>query len=188
MAPLIDIIGSFILGGMILVMTTKLNFIISDNSQQANMSLTAQTNCVVVTKILENDFANLGINCGTKVPLQITDSTKVKMYTDIGGNGSPDSITFFAGPMTAPFSSANPRHLLLYRMTNTIPTIMNVGCTNIKFLYFDSAGVKTLLPSKVRAVRVALDFESILPNIDTVYTVIHWQQYFIPKTLRYQFN
>ena len=188
MAPLIDIIGSFILGGMILIMTTKLNFIISDNSQQANMSLTAQTNCVVVTKILENDFAKLGVNCGTKVPLEITDSTKVRMYTDLGADGTLDSITYDTGPMTAEFLSVNPRHLLIYRTCNTKTTIMNVGCTKMKFAYYDSAGAKTLLPAKVRALRLDLDFESVLPNIDTVYTVIHWQQYLNPKTLRYQFN
>ncbi len=188
MAPLLDIVGSFILGGMILIMTTKLNFIISDNSQQANMSLSVQANCVVLSKVLVSDLSKAGYNCNSQKPIRISDSAKIKFYADIDDDGTLDSITYFTGPLTPEYASPNPRHRLLYRTWNTQTTVMNVGLTNMKFTYYDSCGAKTAQESNMRAVKVAMELESVMPNIDTVHAVVHWEQYINPKSFRYVFN
>jgi hypothetical protein len=188
MAAILDIIGSFIFGGIVLIMTTKLNFVLSDNSQQASVGLTTQQNCVVLSKIIENDLSKLGYNVKSTNPFRTYDSTKIKFYGDIDNNGAIDSITYYTGPLTSKSLSPNPRHQLLYRTWNTKTIAMNLGVTKLRFLYYDSSGTKTVLPAKIRAVKVQMDLESVIPNIDTVYSVVHWEQYINPKFFQYTFN
>ena len=111
-------------------------------------------------------------------------------YGDIDDNGTVDSVYYYTGAI--PGGTTNlliPRHKAIYRKINTGPPIlMNLGITRFNLTYYDSAGAKTLLAGKVRALRVSLDVEGSLQSVsaggrDTVYNTIHWQQYIVPKAL-----
>lgn len=188
MAAILDIIGSFIIGGIVLIMTTKLNFVLSNNSQQASVGLTTQQNCVVLSKIIENDFSKIGYNVRTGNPFQTIDSTKIKFYGDIDNNGTMDSVTYYTGPLGSQPKLLNPRQQLVYRTWNAKTIAMNLGVTKLRFFYYDSSGTKTTLPARIRAVKVQMDLESVIPNIDTTYAVVHWEQYINPKVFQYTIN
>ena len=188
MAAILDIIGSFIIGGIVLIMTTKLNFVLSNNSQQASVGLTTQQNCVVLSKILESDLSKIGYRVSSPNKFVTYDSLKLKFYGDIDDNGTIDSITYYSGPLSSKSQSPNPRHQLVYRTWNTKTVPMNIGLTKLRFFYYDSAGAKTAVQSKIRAIKVSMDFQSVIPNIDTVYSVVHWEQYINPKVFQYTFN
>lgn len=187
MAALLDVIGSFVLGGMILIMSTKLNFVMSDNSQQSNMELATQENCVVVSKMLEVDLSKIGYRSASNAPIKIGDSTKIKFYADIDDNGTVDSVIYSTGPMATGYASTNPRHMLLYRTWNNKTTAMNVGLTRFKIIYYDSLGAEATQLNKIRSMKVSMDLESVLPSVDTVYSIVHWEQYINPKFFRYPF-
>jgi hypothetical protein len=187
MVAIIDIMASFIIGGIILIMSTKMSVVMSDNGQQANVSLAAQENCVTLSKMLESDLSKTGHKKFGN-PMVITDSTRIKFYADIDDNGTLDSVTYYSGPLTSSFISLNPRHLLMYRTWNTKTTTMNLGVTKFKVLYYDSSGATTTQPSMVRAFRVKMDVESVIPMSDTTYAVVHWEQYIKPKAFQFTFN
>ncbi|HLF14751.1 MAG TPA: hypothetical protein VI932_07670 [Bacteroidota bacterium] len=188
MAAFLDVIGSFVLGGMILIMSTKLNFVMSDNSQQSNMELATQENCVVVSRMLEVDLSKIGYRSSSAAPIKIGDSTNIKFYADIDDNGTVDSVSYFTGPMTAGYASINPRHKLLYRSWNNTTIAMNVGLTRFKITYYDSVGAQAAQLNEIRSMKVSMDVESVLPSVDTVYSIVHWEQYINPKFFRYTFN
>jgi hypothetical protein len=187
MVAIIDIMASFIVGGIILVMSTKLGFVISDNGQQANVSLTAQQNCVLLSEMIESDLAKTGYR-KTGYPVATADSAKVKFYGDIDDNGTLDSVTYYSGPMTSAYASLNPRHKLMYRTWNKKTTTMNLGVTSFKIVYYDSAGAKTTVPSRVQSFKVSMDFEGLIPMSDSSYATVHWEQYIKPKVFQFSFN
>jgi hypothetical protein len=188
MKAMVDVIGSFILGGMILVMSTKLNFAISQNSQQANFGLETQENCVVVSKILDNDFGKIGHGAKLATPITISDSSKIRVFGDMDNNGTIDSVTYYTGLLPAGTGTYNTKHKLLYRVQNGKTVAMNVGLTKFNVTYFDSSGNKTTTPANVRAFNVAMELESLVPTTDTMFSVVHWEQYFRPKMYIYTFN
>lgn len=188
MVAILDIMASFIIGGIILIMSTKLSAVMSDNGQQTNVSLATQGNAVVLSKMLENDVSKTGYKNTKSSHVITSDSTKVKFYGDIDDNGTLDSITYYSGPLTSPYVSLNPRHKLLYRTLNTKTTTMNLGVTKFNLIYFDASGARTTTPSNVRSMKIMTELESLIPIADTVYAVVHWEQYIKPKVFQYTFN
>ena len=187
MVAIMDIIGSFIIGGIILIMSTKLSVVMSDNGQQTNVSLAAEQNCVTLSKMLESDLAKAGHRKQSNVMI-VTDSTKIEFYGDIDDDGTVDSVSYSSGPLTSSYISLNPRHRLMYRTWNTTTTTMNLGVTKFNVIYYDSAGVKTSQPNLVRSFKVKMDLESVIPMSDTTYAVVHWEQYIKPKAFQFTIN
>jgi hypothetical protein len=187
MVAIIDIMASFIIGGIILIMSTKLSVVMSDNGQQTNVSLATEQNCVTLSKMIESDLSKTGYK-KTGNPMIVTDSTKIKFYADIDDNGSLDSVSYYSGPLTSAFMSLNPRHKLMYRTWNTKTTTMNLGVTKFNVIYYDSSGAVTTQPSMVRSFKVKMDLESVMPMSDTTFAVVHWEQYIKPKSFQFTFN
>jgi len=190
MTTLIDVFGAFVLGGIFLASLFNLNMTISNSNWETTLDLTTQQNCVTTSQIVENDFYKIGwgdtsLTNSTVSPITYADTSKITFRCDIDNDGKIDSITYYAGSTAALSSTTNPRDRLLYRIVNNKVTPMNVGCTNFKLTYYDSAGATTNILKKIKALRVVLDFESKDPNQDRVYAGLHWEQYIVPKTLHY---
>ena len=198
---IIDIVGSFILFGWLLLTTIRMGVANSENMQTYGGELLVQENLVEVTKLLEYDFRKIGFCMEpNRIPdptraIVLADSTRLKFLTDVdltgsGPDGNVDSIYYFLGPVSDLSTTMNPRDRLLYRVVNgETPNGSNLGVTSFRFRYFDSMGNEISLPitgndlQRIQTIQISLIVENVVAGelvetapINTQYSSAFWQQ------------
>lgn len=184
---LLDIVGSVIVGGLILLILFRLNSSASSNLYNENSELTVQQAMVSQVQVIENDFRKIGYcKIWTKIPdptkaILLADSTKIKFLTDVGNDGNVDSLYYYLGPASELTSTPNPNDKLLYRVVNTeTARSSNIGITNFKLTYYDALDKKiTPLPvaqtGQIHKIQIDIQVENS-ESVDSVYTTAFWRQ------------
>jgi hypothetical protein len=198
---IIDIIGSFILFGWLLLSTIRVGTANSENMQSYGGELLVQENLVEVTKLLEYDFRKIGF---CKEPNRLPDPTKaiiladtsrIKFLTDVdltgsGPDGVVDSIYYYLGPASELASTTNPNDRMLYRVVNAQPAKgANLGVTSFKLRYFDGQGNGLAAPvtganlQKIQTIQISIIVENTVAAelvetapINQRYSSAFWQQ------------
>ena len=154
-STLIDIIGSTIIGGLLLLILLRMNSTAIQNNYKFNGERIVQQNLVDVVRLIEYDFRKIGYCNGyTNLPKQSmaiihADSTSITFLTDIPTTGNPygdgvvDTLKYYLGSASQLTSTPNPNDRILYRVVNHNPVAgSNLGVTQFKLTYYDSDGDK----------------------------------------------
>ncbi len=163
-STLIDILGSSMIGGMILLILFRMNDSSVENSYINTGELIVQSNLVSIVELFENDIRKVGycedweqIPDPTIAIIGATD-TSITFLTDVAqsqavqtGDGIVDTLKYWVG---SPYendvlSTPNPNDRMLYRQVNSqTPMSANLGLTQFKLKYFDALGNEILaMPS-----------------------------------------
>ena len=150
-AVLLDIIGSTIIGGILLLTLFRMNDTATKNTYNFSGELTLQENLVATVEVLEYDFRKIGY-CEDPIALPrpeqnailYADTSEIKFLTDLmdepyddpQGDGTLDSIRYYLGPASELSGTPNPNDRKLYRVINGVPTGVNLGVTYFKIRYF----------------------------------------------------
>lgn len=147
-SSLIDVIGSFIVAGVLLLMGLQLNATANEVKAVYSQNYNLQTNLTTVVSMLESDFNKIGY-CRNwmKVAdptqsIRVADSNRIRFRTDYDNNGTLDSITYWVGPTSELLDTPNPFDRYLYRQQNNDSLHkqkMNLGITQFSFTYADGA-------------------------------------------------
>jgi len=198
---IIDLVGSFVLFGWLLLTTIRVGTANAENMQTYGGELLVQENLVEVTKLLEYDFRKIGycrepnnLPDPTKA-IVLADSNRLKFLTDVdltgsGPDGVVDSIFYYIGPTSELASTMNPRDRILYRVVNNeTPKGSNLGITSFQFRYYDEKGIQIGLPitgnnlQKIQTIQISLVVENVVAGelvetapINTQYSSAFWQQ------------
>jgi hypothetical protein len=198
---IIDLIGSFVLFGWLLLTAIRVSIANSENMQTYGGELLVQENLVEVTRLLEYDFRKIGF---CKEPNNLPDPTKaiiladslrLKFLTDVdltgaGPDGVVDSIYYYLGTTAELAGTQNPRDRLLYRVVNgETPKGSNLGITSFRFRYYDGAGnelgvpVSALNLQRIQTIQISLIVENVVAGelvetapINMQYSSAFWQQ------------
>lgn len=160
-ATLIDILGSTIIGGLLLFILMQMNAASTQNTYQYSGERIVQQNLVEIVSLIEYDFRKIGYcNDYTKVPdpsivIRQADSSSITFLTDVVtssnpyGDGALDTLTYYLGPASGLTSTPNPNDRILYRVVNHNTALgSNMGVTQFKLTYYDANGDKiTSMPS-----------------------------------------
>jgi hypothetical protein len=197
---IIDIIGSFLIFGWLLLMSLRMNTANSENMQTYRGELLVQQNLVEVTKLLEYDFRKIGY-CRepnnfpdpTRAIL-LADSERIKFITDVdfgsGPDGFIDSIYYYLGPTSELSATINPRDRMLYRVVNAgTPGGSNLGVTSLNFKYFDALGNVLPFPilgndlQRIQTIQISMTVENVVAGelvetapINQQFASAFWQQ------------
>jgi hypothetical protein len=153
-STLLDILGSTIVGGMLLLILFRMNDAAVENNYNFSGEKIVQQNLTEVVRLLEYDFRKIGYCKDWK---QIPDPTKAILYADSNGikfltdivttadplgDGVPDVIYYYVNPVdTLTSQTPNPNDVILYRVVNNeTPKGANLGITKFKLTYFDALG------------------------------------------------
>lgn len=144
-STMLDIAGSFFMGGILLLMALRLNASGMETSTVYNSNLILQQNMTTLVQMIEEDYRKIGY-CADwkKIPdpskaIRIADSSRFRFWTDLGNNGTLDSLTYYIGPTSDLLDTPNPRDRYLYRQVNADPAVrMNLGVTQFSLRYRDS--------------------------------------------------
>ncbi len=161
-STLLDILGSTIVGGLLLMILLRMNDTAVENNYLFSGEKIVQQNLVDLVQLIEYDFRKIGYCANwTSIPdpakaiLNATD-TSITFLTDVAvsqsnleGDGNPDTLKYFLGSKSELTSTPNPNDRILYRVVNNQPVKgSNLGVTQFKLTYYDALG-DTLKPSEM---------------------------------------
>ncbi|MEN8191393.1 MAG: hypothetical protein ABFS12_01170 [Bacteroidota bacterium] len=185
-STLIDIMGSIVIGGMLMLILFRLNDASVENSFLYNGELIIQKNLVEVVDLLEYDLRKIGYCANWKnLPdpskyIKSVDSNSISYYTDVDSDGNVDSLSYYLGPASALSHTPNPRDRMLYRkVNNEKPLAANLGVTQFEFTFFDVFGNQIpfpiAVPGQIQTMQIDIAVEDIAAY-DENYQRIFWRQ------------
>ena len=144
---ILDIIGSVIIGGFILLILYRTNASATENTYNNGSDLIVQEDITTIVQILENDFRKIGYcEDWTKIPdptksIIYADSSSIKFLTDTQNNGTVDTLYYYLGPTSDLPNTPNPNDRILYRQVDDNPPQgISLGVTEFNMLYFGALG------------------------------------------------
>ncbi|MCB9248330.1 MAG: hypothetical protein H6613_07170 [Ignavibacteriales bacterium] len=163
-STLIDILGSSLIGGLILLILLRMNDSTVENSYLNSGEMIVQSNLLAVVELLEHDFRKIGY-CEDydklafpELAIRSVTDTSITFLTDVSiskavqtGDGIVDTLKYYVGsPLDSEvMGTPNPKDRMLYRQVNhDTPFAANLGLTEFRIKYFDNAGNEiTTMPS-----------------------------------------
>ncbi len=167
--PDIELAGSFIIGGMLLLSILSLNADIMETATLNNLGTNAQKNVTTIVSILEYDFRKIGyrVPSGTVAITTMTD-TIIAFLGDVDNDSNVDNISYYLGPKSEPSETDNPNDRYLYRNFNGTADDVALGITNWTLTYYDISGSITVTPANVRSIIISFTVETMI-TFDTTY-------------------
>ena len=202
MHTMLDIVGSTIVGGAILLLLFRMNGSMGDLSFQNTLDVATQTNSRTIADMINHDFYKIGyhesIN-GISPIVESADSNYIRFRSDIDNNGTVDTVQYYT---SAPYDvhGSAVRFQNLYRGVNssTGPGA-NLGLTSFKLIYFDTLGVLINLPTptdsasrrRIRSIKIQMLVKNPMTvdttstaTFDTTFAATYWEKWISPKNLR----
>ncbi len=182
MSILLDIFGSTIIGGLIVLMLLNFNIFQSNTKFASDSELQLQQNAKTLAEIINYDLRKIGYDYSNTAFIE-ADSERISFYTDIDRNGSTDIVSYFLGDTSEVTETTNPKDRILYRVVNS-DTIKgpSLGLTKAKFSYLDENLAETTTLSDIKYVRAELWIESIEP-VGEEYLFTYWEMTINPRNL-----
>jgi hypothetical protein len=187
---LLDILGSSIIGGIILLNLLKLNENVYQEEVTSVLDVNLQVEVINVADIIENDFNKIGFN---SIPANMNDLPKVtwadtssiKLVYDVADSagtfdGIYDTVYYYVSDTSALNGTPNPRDRILYRKINSSPSLMiSNRITDLKFHYLDAMydTLSTPLASPGLATYIKISFRVEDPfAYDQKYNEAYWRR------------
>jgi len=179
---MLDIMGSVILAGLMVIMLMKFNIHQSTTKFASDSELQMQQNAKTLAEIMNHDLRKIGYDYDSTAFVQ-ADSEKVSFFSDIDRNGSIDFVSHFLGDTSEVTGTTNPNDRILYRVVNA-DTIKgpSLGLTKAKFSYLDEVYSETTTLADIKYVKAELWVESIEP-VGEEYIFTYWEMTINPRNL-----
>ncbi len=162
-ATILDILGSTIIGGLLLFILFNMNNNAAQNTYNFSGELILQQNLVTTVEVLEYDFRKIGYCENPSIfphpetdAILYADTNRIKFLTDFmvspyddpHGDGILDTLEYYLGPTSELTGTPNPDDRILYRVVNGVAKGVNLGITGFKIRYYKdsliASGITTL--------------------------------------------
>lgn len=182
MNTILDLLGSTIIGGLIVSMLINFNIFQSNTRYLSDSELQLQQNAKTLAEILNHDLRKIGHGYDSTA-IATADSDRISFYSDIDKNGSVDLVTYMVSDTSEASATTNPDDVVLYRIVNT-DTIKgpSLGLTKIRFSYLNGLGTATTNFANIKYVHAELWIESIEP-VENNYIFTYWEMTINPRNL-----
>ena len=188
MDVIVDLIGSFIIRGAIVLISLNLMIMMNDSllrsTEQSYMNEIIDAPALTLT----NDLRAAGYNASKN--FLIAQKQEVRFCTDVDNNFIPDTINFY-------LSTRDPvtHHQVLYRKINYSGKILEISrqVDTINFTYFDEFGRKLGYRNnrdsvKSIFVQLRLESENVITTLlsgsnDSLKLKSFWENHIFPKNL-----
>ncbi|MGB5849122.1 MAG: hypothetical protein WBH40_11585 [Ignavibacteriaceae bacterium] len=185
-ATLLDIVGSTIIGGILLLTLFRMNSTATQNTYNFSGELIVQENMVVTVEVLEYDLRKIGY---CENPFNIPnparailygDSSRIKYLTDIDFDGNVDTLEYYLGPVSELSGTPNPNDKMLYRLINGAPSAVNLGVTDFNIKYYGALGNElppplSTVPTGITSLQVDVSVENTAAYNEE-YRFAFWKQ------------
>lgn len=193
-STLLDILGSTVVGGMLILILFRLNDANVQNTYTNGSELIVQQNLTEIVKLIEYDFRKIGY-CQNYNKIQdpsksiiSADTSSISFLTDVAdpshpkGDGNIDTLHYYLGPTSELSGTPNPNDRMLYRVVNNkTPGGSNLGVTIFHLTYYNKLG--SILPTPITGAdlgeisRIEIDLQvETTAAYDKLYSTIFWRQ------------
>ena len=188
MSIMLDLIGSVIIAGFVILMGLRLNETVSGSADASMAGLNVQQSMADIVQDLESDFRKIGYNIpDPRLSIAIADTGHIKFFSDLYKTGTIDSVEWFTGPVLT--TLPNPNIRVLFRKFNTDDALgaAGLGVTQFYLRYFNAKG-DTIYPldasrySQIWTIELSLRVESPYKVEDAVnpensqFAATYWRQ------------
>jgi hypothetical protein len=183
MSTLLDMVGSFVIGGMLLMMILNVNANYSEQTTENQLQLIVQENLAELVSEIEFDFRKIGYHVNNPA-LAITqaDTSSITFWGDVDNNGTVDQVRYWLGPLGEVYGTVNPRDRMFHRSVNGQTISSSLGVVNFRLRFYDVGGASTNNLTLVKRIDYYLLVENAFP-VDTVYARAAWNGTIRPKNL-----
>ena len=190
-STLIDLIGSMVVGGFLLLLLFRLNDATVENNYVYGGEAIAQANLVEVVQLVEHDFRKIGYcKDWDELPdpsksILSADSNSIMFLTDENDDGKVDTLHYYLGPATELTKTPNPNDRMLYRVKNNdAPLGSNLGVTQFDLIFFDAMGTQLsfpiTVPSSIYTMQINIKVEDVYgydrKHDEVKYSSAFWRQ------------
>ncbi|MCU0365065.1 MAG: hypothetical protein MUE93_05270 [Ignavibacteriaceae bacterium] len=185
-STIIDVLGSLIIGGLLLLILMRLNGTVTEHYYVTGSDRNLQRALAETAILIEKDFRKMGY-CAD--PYKITetmdivivaDSDFISYYTDVDKDENLDVMTYFVSDTNALAATKNPRDRILYRQINSdTPLMISTNITRFLLEYYDVFGNKltspVASPGNITHMKISMRVED--PEAyNEQYSNAYWQQ------------
>lgn len=202
-STILDIIGSAVIGGMLLLLLMRMNASSSENLFKNSGELNTQRNLVTLAQLIEYDFRRMGYCSNIQDPntrqginiIVLADTSRIDFYADIAdasgkdvptGDGVADLVSYRLGAASESevLNTPNPNDRVLYKSINgVVKTTHNCGITKFRLHYFNAVGdtltaTPLTAPTGILSMQIDLVVEEVF-SYDNKYTKdrsSYWRQ------------
>jgi len=192
MSVMLDLIGSLVIAGFVILMGLRLNETISGSADASMAGLNVQESMSEVVRWIESDFRKAGFDVPDPTQtIVLADTSHIKFLADIDHNGHVETVDWYLGPALS--TVPNPNVRLLYRsVTDSTGSVLGGGpmgflVTQFQLKYFQQFGdsVRPLDATnynKIWVIEIALRVESpykvqdVVNTDNTQYAASFWKQ------------
>jgi len=188
---LLDIIGSTIIAGMVVMILLTVNISTTTSSSALLFTTIEQRKITAATELIQYDFYKIGyLVPGEKIA--IADSNEIKFYADIDNDTEIDSVHYYVGYTTDLSYTTNPDDKPLYRQRNYQDSLLaEIPVVDFNLSYYDSIGnsldYSSLTSSAgrnlIKSIKIKIKMESDELYADE-YRTSEWKKKISPKNLR----
>jgi hypothetical protein len=190
MSIMLDLIGSSLLLGTILLTIVGVNANLVSETAATSTEFHTQTELIQLGRIIEFDLYKIGyaVPSGTH-DIVTADSTHLKFKTNLWNvPGKVDSVEYILGGYVT--SSVNPNDRVLTRYENTTGVLINYSITLFNLKYYNSRDSLLNTPvtggmlDSIKSIRVYMTLESPTPvDFDSSYAAGYYAKWIYPRNL-----
>ena len=186
-STILDIIGAFVIGGILLLTLFRVNDNTVQNFFYYNSDFILQRDLVDIILIVEGDLRRIGYcdNPDNLVPPNQTilsaDSNSISFVTDLHRTGKLDTVEYRTGTPDDLSETPNPRDIPLYRVINNANAERSVTgvVTEFHLVYFDALGDSIPLPisspGEIQTMELSIKVENA-SAYNQNYSNAYWRQ------------
>ncbi len=180
MVAFLDLIGSAVIrGGIVLILlrlTLSMQEVLYERTEKAAM----ERNLSAITEVLSYDLRHVGLNASSG-PFSTADTSYIRFYIDLDNNGTAEQLEYDLDYISG---TSNPN---LYALRRNVlgpgqNWYMAKNVTQFRLRYYDSLGVETTNLSRIRSIFVVLRMRSD-KFFNGRYPSAGWQSHIFPQNL-----
>jgi hypothetical protein len=200
MNVLLDIFGSTIFVGILIITILTVNNNIVMSNYKSISTYEIQTQAVQLGRILEYDIYKMGYSISNpSLRVLGADTSYLQFKADLADNGTINTVTYQLGNSIS--TTINPRDKQLSRVVDGTTLFISYNATKFFLTYYDSAMTKLATPLsaanllKVRTIKVKLQLETPDPvdvilrtnpnRTDSLYTGAYYEKLITARNLGY---
>ena len=172
----LDIVGSSIIGGFILIMLIGVTLNYSSKNQETKLSEISQYSMASVGGIVSNDFDKLGYRVSGNKILSIT-SNSISFLGDINNDGTADTIIY------STVQQNNTLNLKRY-VGNSKSSFWIFPIQSLSINGIDSSGNSTFTINNIKGISVSIVLSQQTISNSQTNVGAFWERTFYPKNLK----
>lgn len=189
MSIMMDLIGSVVIAGYVILLGLRLNSNINDNAVATSTNVNLQEAMVDIVNTIESDFKKVGYGLpDPTLAVAYADSQRIRFRADMDRNGTIDSVEWYVGSAILKLSGNQLKRDSLWvrnlfrRFNNGAAQIAAVNVTQFNLKYLDQDGGTTNTLGNIAMIESTIAISSPFKVVDqvnpdkTVYASTIWRQ------------